>query len=106
MRSLTPSKGRFRGRSRDRFLKSRANRSTLTSERLRATRRCATTVCHAEGVAMTDTAIAAAIPETLASVPSSPALDAALIASPDRFFNRELSWLAFNERVMEESENP
>ena len=54
---------------------------------------------------MTDTAIAAAIPETLASVPSSPALDAALIASPERFFNRELSWLAFNERVLEESEN-
>ena len=55
---------------------------------------------------MTDTAIAAAIPENLAAVPSSPALDGALIASPDRFFNRELSWLAFNERVMEESENP
>ena len=54
---------------------------------------------------MTDTAITAAIPASLASVPSSPALDAALINSPERFFNRELSWLAFNERVMEESEN-
>ncbi|HEY2660778.1 MAG TPA: RNA degradosome polyphosphate kinase [Caulobacteraceae bacterium] len=55
---------------------------------------------------MTDTAIEAAIPETLTAVPSSPALDEALLAAPERFFNRELSWLAFNERVIEESENP
>ena len=55
---------------------------------------------------MTDIAIAEAIPDELTPVPSSAALDESLLLSPDRFFNRELSWLAFNERVLEESENP
>lgn len=43
---------------------------------------------------------------TEAAVATNLVLDPDLAKSPDRFFNRELSWLAFNERVLDESKNP
>ena len=44
-------------------------------------------------------ALLAAAPVPSATVPE-------IMKSPERFFNREISWLSFNRRVLEEAENP
>src|ERR1700722_19430996 len=48
--------------------------------------------------------VAPAAPALVQPSPAAPTAD--LLKSPDRFFNRELSWLSFNQRVLDEAENP
>src|SRR5690349_13404483 len=48
----------------------------------------------------------AQLAELLAPEPARPEPPAIRPDSPERFINRELSWLDFNHRVVEEAENP
>jgi polyphosphate kinase len=52
------------------------------------------------------TETAARIAEAAAAAVPHTAVEPELMSRPERYFNRETSWLEFNERVLEEGENP